>query len=253
MRWCQRDERLPRELQRVTAEQTRGWTRPSQRLAAHPRRKFFDLRTSGKAPIAEEALRPIGGLYDIEKAVAGSRQMCAKRGTNVVARLRSQLCGYGWKTTLNACRKSPGRRKRSAMHCPVGTCFASFLDDGTIDNNAAERAIRPIALGRENWLFAGSNKGGERAAAILSLIQAAKLNGFDPEAYLRDILICRALPEMASRSLGTITVGISFAAKPATSTNWNHRSSCCNDEQRFSPEFQFQRPAQHHHNDRIHL
>lgn len=65
-----------------------------------------------------------------------------------------------------------------------------FLEDGTIeiDNNAAERAIRPIALGRKNWLFAGSDKGGERAAAILSLIETAKLNGLDPEAYLREVL-----------------------------------------------------------------
>lgn len=65
-----------------------------------------------------------------------------------------------------------------------------FLEDGTIeiDNNVAERAIRPIALGRKNWLFAGSDKGGERAAATLSLIETAKLDGLDPEAYLRDVL-----------------------------------------------------------------
>jgi hypothetical protein len=65
-----------------------------------------------------------------------------------------------------------------------------FLDDGTIelDNNAAERAIRPIALGRKNWLLAGSDKGGERAAAVLSLIETAKLNGIDPETHLRDVL-----------------------------------------------------------------
>ena len=57
-----------------------------------------------------------------------------------------------------------------------------------IDNNAAERSIRPIALGRKNWLFAGSDRGGERAAGILSLIESAKLNGLDPEVYLRDVL-----------------------------------------------------------------
>ena len=68
--------------------------------------------------------------------------------------------------------------------------LARFIDDGTveIDNNAAERSIRPIALGRKNWLFAGSDKGGERAAGILSLIVTAKLNGIDPEAYLRTVL-----------------------------------------------------------------
>jgi transposase len=65
-----------------------------------------------------------------------------------------------------------------------------FIDDGTIeiDNNAAERSIRPIALGRKNWLFAGSDKGGERAAGILSLIETAKLSGIDPEDYLRTVL-----------------------------------------------------------------
>lgn len=65
-----------------------------------------------------------------------------------------------------------------------------YVEDGTlaIDNNAVERAIRPLALGRKNWLFAGSNAGGERAAAIYSLTETAKLNGLDPEAYLRDVL-----------------------------------------------------------------
>jgi transposase len=65
-----------------------------------------------------------------------------------------------------------------------------FIDDGAveIDNNAAERSIRPIALGRKNWLFAGSDKGGERAAGVLSLVETAKLSGIDPEAYLRAVL-----------------------------------------------------------------
>ena len=68
--------------------------------------------------------------------------------------------------------------------------LSRFLEDGTveIDNNAAERSIRPIALGRKNWLFAGSDKGAERAAGILSLIEPAKLNGLDPEEYLRTVL-----------------------------------------------------------------
>jgi transposase len=65
-----------------------------------------------------------------------------------------------------------------------------YLADGRLElsNNAAERAIRPLALGRKNWLFAGSDSGGERAAAMYTLIETAKLNGFDPEAYLRDVL-----------------------------------------------------------------
>ena len=72
----------------------------------------------------------------------------------------------------------------------VWKSLCRFLDDGSIeiDNNAAERAIRPIALGRKIWLFAGSDKGGERAAAILSLIETTKVNALDPQAYLRQVL-----------------------------------------------------------------
>ena len=74
------------------------------------------------------------------------------------------------------------------------SALTRYLDDGTvaIDNNAVERAIRPLVLGRKNWLFAGSDAGGERAAAIYSLIETAKLNGLDPEAYLHAVLDCIA-------------------------------------------------------------
>ena len=74
------------------------------------------------------------------------------------------------------------------------TALTRYVDDGTIaiDNNPVERAIRPVALGRKNWLFAGSDAGGERAAAIYSVIQTAKLNGLDPEAYLRHVIGCIA-------------------------------------------------------------
>jgi hypothetical protein len=74
------------------------------------------------------------------------------------------------------------------------SALTRYLDDGTlaIDNNAVERAIRPLVLGRKNWLFAGSDAGGERAAAIYSLIETAKLNGLDPEPYLRAVLDCIA-------------------------------------------------------------
>ncbi|EME69302.1 transposase [Paramagnetospirillum caucaseum] len=68
--------------------------------------------------------------------------------------------------------------------------LSRYLDDGRLEmtNNAAERAIRPLTLGRKNWLFAGSDAGGDRAAAIYTLIETAKLNGRDPEAYLRDVI-----------------------------------------------------------------
>jgi transposase len=76
------------------------------------------------------------------------------------------------------------------MPVPAVTALTRYLDDGTLEisNNAAERAIRPLALGRKNYLFAGSDAGGERAAAVYTLVESAKLNGLDPEAYLREVL-----------------------------------------------------------------
>ena len=76
------------------------------------------------------------------------------------------------------------------MHFGLWTALTRYCDDGRfeIDNNAAERALRAVALGRKNYLFAGSDAGGERAARIYSLIGSAKLNGLDPEAYLREVL-----------------------------------------------------------------
>jgi len=157
---------------------------------AHVRRKFFDLTTMGPAPMAEEALKRIGELYDIEASIRGSppdvrRQTRRERTRPKIEALKTwleheqaRLPGKG--AAAQAIRYALSRWK----------ALCRFLDDGTIeiDNNAAERAIRPIALGRKNWLFAGSDRGGTRAAAILSLIETAKLNGLDPEGYLRDVL-----------------------------------------------------------------
>ena len=88
-----------------------------------------------------------------------------------------------------SCFNSVGRIS-AVPHWPVLGVPQSYCDDGAleIDNNAAERALRAVALGRKNYLFCGSDSGGERAAAIYSLIGTAKLNGLDPEAYLRDVL-----------------------------------------------------------------
>ena len=157
---------------------------------AHVRRKFFDLTANGPAPIADEALRRIGELYDIEAGIRGSppdvRRQTRQEQTKpkikaLKAWLEHEQSRLSGKSTLaQAIRYALSRWK----------ALCRFLDDGTIeiDNNAAERAIRPVALGRKNWLFAGSDRGGERAASILSLIETAKLNGLDPESYLRDVL-----------------------------------------------------------------
>jgi transposase len=157
---------------------------------AHVRRKFFDVASAGSAPIAEEALRRIGELYDIEREIRGSppevrRQTRLDRSQPLCRALRALLEARlaeisGKSATAEAIRYALNR----------WPALSRFLDDGTveIDNNAAERAIRPITLGRKNWLFAGSDNGGDRAAGILSLIETAKLSGVEPEAYLREVL-----------------------------------------------------------------
>ena len=158
---------------------------------AHARRKFHDLTaTKGSHPIAEEALNRIGKLYDVEREIRGSppetRRSARQEKSKPILEglhqwLEAQLTQLPGKSNTAGAIRYALNRWNALEH---------FLDDGTveIDNNAAERAIRPIALGRKNWLFAGSDKGGERAASILSLIETAKINGLDPEAYLRDVL-----------------------------------------------------------------
>ncbi|THK35658.1 IS66 family transposase [Ensifer sp. MPMI2T] len=157
---------------------------------AHARRKFFDLTASNKAPIAEEALRRIGELSDIEKAIRGEPPDLRKTARQENSKPRIEALRLWLDDNLKRLPHKSGTAEaiRYALFRWASLC--RFLEDGTIeiDNNAAERAIRPIALGRKNWLFAGSDKGGERAAAILSLIETAKLNGLNPEAYLRNVL-----------------------------------------------------------------
>lgn len=152
---------------------------------AHVRRKFFDLTTS-PAPVAEEALRRIGELYDIEKTIRGSPP---ERRLELTRPRFEALRKWLDETLLELPRKS-GTAEAIRYALARWQALGRFIDNGTIeiDNNAAERSIRPIALGRKNWLFASSDKGGERAAGILSLIETAKLNGIDPEAYLRTVL-----------------------------------------------------------------
>jgi len=157
---------------------------------AHVRRKFFDLTASNPAPIAEEALRRIGELYDIEKAIRGEPPDIRKAARQANSKPRIEALRLWLDDNLKRLPHKSGTAEAIRYALSRWASLSRFVDDGSIeiDNNAAERAIRPIALGRKNWLFAGSDKGGERAAAILSLIETAKLNGLDPEAYLRDIL-----------------------------------------------------------------
>lgn len=157
---------------------------------AHLRRDFHDFWASTKSDIAREALDRIGKLYDIERDLGGkpadvrhaARQKLSQ--PKVVAFFdwsEQQLLRIPGKSDLaKAFRYGLSRRD----------AFSLFLTDGrvAIDNNPAERALRPIGIGRKNWLFAGADTGAETLARAMTIIETAKLNSLDPQAYLADIL-----------------------------------------------------------------
>jgi transposase len=157
---------------------------------SHGRRKLFVLADLAKAPLAIEAVRRIDAIFDIEREINGhtAEQRLAVRRVQV-APLVAAL--EGWMRA---------ERGKLSRHADVAkamdymlkrwVAFTRFLDDGRIclTNNAAERALRGIAIGRKAWLFAGSDRGGERAAAMYSLIATCKLNDVDPRAWLADVL-----------------------------------------------------------------
>jgi len=157
---------------------------------AHVRRKFYDLEQAHASPVAREALERIGALYRVEEQIRGKPpdQRQAVRQTQSKPLLDSLR---EWFEAM-----LPKLSRKSDTTSAIRYAFSRwdalvrFVDDGKIeiDNNAAERSLRGVALGRKNYLFAGSDAGGERAAAIYSLIGSAKLNGLDPEAYLRELL-----------------------------------------------------------------
>jgi transposase len=157
---------------------------------AHVRRKFYDLHEAHASPIAAEALHRIAALYGIEKEIRGRPPEERQRVRNERTRpLLEALHAWFQASLPKLSRKSEMSR---AIHYALGRwpALVRYCADGGVeaDNNAAERALRAVALGRKNYLFAGSNAGGERAAAIYSLIGTAKLNGIDPEAYLSTTL-----------------------------------------------------------------
>jgi transposase len=167
---------------------------------AHGRRKLFVLADVAKAPLAIEAVRRIDAIFDVERDINGiaAEQRRALRQVRV-----APLVG-----ALEIWMRA--ERSKLSRHADVAkamdymlkrwVAFTRFLDDGRIclTNNAAERALRGIAIGRKAWLFAGSDRGGERAAAMYSLIVSAKLNDIDPRAWLADVL-ARIADHPASR------------------------------------------------------
>ncbi|WP_173984721.1 IS66 family transposase [Magnetospirillum sp. SS-4] len=157
---------------------------------AHVRRKFHDIHLATASPLAAQALERIGGLFEIERQVNGQSPEVRKQARHDHA--QSQLDDLA--VFLDAAlAKISGKSELAAAIRYARSRWVAlirYLDDGRLEmtNNAAERAIRPLTLGRKNWLFAGSDAGGDRAAVLYTLIETAKLNGRDPEAYLRDVI-----------------------------------------------------------------
>lgn len=159
-------------------------------VAADARRKTEGKTTSVISPLALEAVRRIDALFEIERTINGES---AERRRAVRQELSAPLVTDLERWLREQRRKlSRGNDLAKAMDYMLKRwpAFTQFLDDGRIclSNNAAERALRGIALGRKSWLFAGSDRGGQRAAAMYSLIVTAKLNDVDPQAWLGDVL-----------------------------------------------------------------
>jgi transposase len=157
---------------------------------SHGRRKFFDLAKSGQAPIASEAVRRIDILFEIERTINGEtpeQRLAIRREKSgpIVADLETWMRQQ--RTLL-----SSGNDTAKAINYLLNrwAAFTRFLDDGRVclSNNAAERALRGVAVGRRNWTFAGSDAGGHRAAAVYTLIETCKMNDVDPQAWLADVL-----------------------------------------------------------------
>jgi len=157
---------------------------------AHARRKIYDVHVATKSPAAAQALEMIARLFAIEADVKGKtpvERLAARRAraTPILAELRAFL-------DETIAKMSGKSSLASAIRYAVSrwAALTRYIGDGRLEmsNNAAERAIRPLALGRKNYLFAGSDEGGRRAAIIYTLIETARLNDLDPEAWLADVI-----------------------------------------------------------------
>jgi transposase len=179
------------------------------------RRKFHDLYQAHQSPVAKEALERIAQLYGIEKEIRGRSP--ADRKDVRRARSRPLLESMHAWLKVTMARLSRKSDVALAIHYALQRWAALMLfsEDGRVemDNNAAERALRVVALGRKNYLFAGSDAGGERAAAIYSLLGSAKLNGIDPEAYMTSVL--RRIADHPINRIGELLPWRLFPAAPA--------------------------------------
>ncbi|MDE2250315.1 MAG: IS66 family transposase [Gammaproteobacteria bacterium] len=166
-----------------------GWIREAA-CWAHARRKYYDVYAADRSPTAAEALMRIGELYAIEREIRGQApavraEIRRTRSAPLLAALRA------WLTTTYASLAAKSPLAGAIQYTLTRwTALTRYVNDGRIeiDNNAAERAIRALVLGRRNYLFAGSNAGGETAARLYSLVGTCRLHGIDPHHYLRHVL-----------------------------------------------------------------
>ena len=171
---------------------------------AHARRKLFEAHQFNASEIAARAVALIAKLYEIEREVRDlqpeARWLLRQQHAKPVAQALH--------TWLSEQRQKLAKADVTAKAIDYSLSnwrgLTRYLDDGQvpIDNNAAENAVRPLAVGRKNWLFVGSQQAGERAAVVLSLIESAKLNGHDPWAYLKDVF--ERLPTLKQRDLAQL-------------------------------------------------
>ena len=157
---------------------------------AHARREIFEAHARTKSPLAREALERIGALFAIEREINGqsAEQRLAvrqARSAPLLAELKAFL-----ETCLTRISRKADLADAIRYSLTLWTALTRFAEDGRLEmtNNAAERAIRPLTLGRRNWTFLGSDTGGDRAAVFYTLIQTCKLNAINPQAYLADVI-----------------------------------------------------------------
>ncbi|KQM52207.1 transposase [Pseudomonas sp. Leaf15] len=157
---------------------------------AHARRKFFDLHVANKSQLAEQALHSIGGLYEVERKAKEMRDEDRWRLRQEMAIPIAEKLHEWMLAQRELVPEGSATAKALDYSLKRWVALTRYLNDGAvpIDNNRVENTIRRWALGRSNWLFAGSLRSGKRAAAIMSLIQSARMNGHDPFAYLKDVL-----------------------------------------------------------------
>jgi len=157
---------------------------------SHARHNFFDLARLAKAPIAIEAVKRIDELFAIEREINGlspQERLCVRNERSRPLMVALEV----WLREQRAKLSGQSSVSKAIAYCLTRwVALTRFIDDGRLcmSNNAAEREIRPIAVGRHNWTFAGSDEGGRRAAAIYTLIHTARINDVDPHAWLADVL-----------------------------------------------------------------